>query len=181
MDAPLYVPYSCHLNSQIFFQTFLWIDIHFVKLWHDLHKVSNWKGLVINRVAHSLKRLKRGQLEKLSKWINSALQPTCFKTCTPANSLRDLTCAFPSHSPTLWFCFPAFPFSMGMIFFYKVALLILVCFVMTVSLENFQDLRYWIAMIFEQKWVKSTDYGCRMKPFFIEIQNFCAWAEKLGR
>ena len=26
-----------------------------------------------------------------------------------------------------------------------------------------------------------TDYGRPMKPFFIEIQNFCAWAVKLGR
>ena len=26
-----------------------------------------------------------------------------------------------------------------------------------------------------------TDYKLPMKPFFIEIQNFCAWAEKLGR
>ena len=25
------------------------------------------------------------------------------------------------------------------------------------------------------------DYGGPMKPFFIEIQNFWAWAEKLGR
>ena len=24
-----------------------------------------------------------------------------------------------------------------------------------------------------------TDYGCPMKPFFIEIQNFWAWADKL--
>ena len=27
----------------------------------------------------------------------------------------------------------------------------------------------------------ATDYGCPMKPFFIEIQNFWAWADKLGR
>ena len=26
-----------------------------------------------------------------------------------------------------------------------------------------------------------TDYGCSMKPFFIEIQNFWAWVDKLGR
>ena len=26
-----------------------------------------------------------------------------------------------------------------------------------------------------------TDYGGPMKPFFIEIQNFWAWADKLGR
>jgi hypothetical protein len=26
-----------------------------------------------------------------------------------------------------------------------------------------------------------TDYGCPMKTFFIEIQNFWAWADKLGR
>ena len=27
----------------------------------------------------------------------------------------------------------------------------------------------------------STDYGRPMQPFFIEIQNFWAWADKLGR
>ena len=27
----------------------------------------------------------------------------------------------------------------------------------------------------------TTDYGHPMKPFFIEIQNFWAWADKLGR
>ena len=26
-----------------------------------------------------------------------------------------------------------------------------------------------------------TEYGCLMKPFFIEIQNFWVWADKLGR
>ena len=26
-----------------------------------------------------------------------------------------------------------------------------------------------------------TDYGRPMKPFFIEIQNFCAWADKLNK
>ena len=25
------------------------------------------------------------------------------------------------------------------------------------------------------------DYGCQVKPFFIEIQKFWAWADKLGR
>ena len=29
--------------------------------------------------------------------------------------------------------------------------------------------------------IVSTDYGRPMKPFFIEIPNFCAWADKLGR
>jgi hypothetical protein len=29
--------------------------------------------------------------------------------------------------------------------------------------------------------VVRTDYGCPMKPFFIEIQNFWALADKLGR
>ena len=29
--------------------------------------------------------------------------------------------------------------------------------------------------------VECTDYGRPMKPFFIEIQNFWAWANKLGR
>ena len=28
---------------------------------------------------------------------------------------------------------------------------------------------------------KPTDYGRPIKPFFIEIQNFWAWADKLGR
>ena len=28
---------------------------------------------------------------------------------------------------------------------------------------------------------QTTDYGRPMKPFFIEIQNFWAWADKLGR
>ena len=28
---------------------------------------------------------------------------------------------------------------------------------------------------------KKKIYGCPMKPFFIEIQNFWAWADKLGR
>jgi hypothetical protein len=28
---------------------------------------------------------------------------------------------------------------------------------------------------------KNMDYGCPMKPFHIEIQNFWALAEKLGR
>ena len=28
---------------------------------------------------------------------------------------------------------------------------------------------------------KTTDYGRPMKPFFIEIQNFWAWADELGR
>ena len=29
--------------------------------------------------------------------------------------------------------------------------------------------------------VGNTDYGRPMEPFFIEIQNFWAWADKLGR
>ena len=29
--------------------------------------------------------------------------------------------------------------------------------------------------------VRTTDYGRPMKPFFIEIQNFWAWADTLGR
>ena len=29
--------------------------------------------------------------------------------------------------------------------------------------------------------LESTDYGRPIKPFFIEIQNFWAWADKLGR
>ena len=28
---------------------------------------------------------------------------------------------------------------------------------------------------------KHGDYGCPIKPFFIEIQKFWAWADKLGR
>ena len=28
---------------------------------------------------------------------------------------------------------------------------------------------------------RTMDYGRPMKPFFIEIQNFWAWADKLGR
>ena len=30
-------------------------------------------------------------------------------------------------------------------------------------------------------WVITTDYGRPLKPFFIEIQNFWAWADKLVR
>ena len=29
--------------------------------------------------------------------------------------------------------------------------------------------------------IDDTDYGCQMKPFFIEIQIFLAWADKFGR
>ena len=29
--------------------------------------------------------------------------------------------------------------------------------------------------------IHDTDYERPMKPFFIEIQNFWAWADKLGR
>ena len=34
-----------------------------------------------------------------------------------------------------------------------------------------------------KKWFMAADrdYGRPMKPFFIEIQNFWAWADKLGR
>ena len=33
----------------------------------------------------------------------------------------------------------------------------------------------------EKKLSWSTDYGLPMKPFFIEIQNFWAWADKFDR
>ena len=29
--------------------------------------------------------------------------------------------------------------------------------------------------------VVCTDYGCPIKPFFVEIPDFCAWADNLGR
>ena len=29
--------------------------------------------------------------------------------------------------------------------------------------------------------IQTKDYGRPMKPFFIEIQNFWAWADRLGR
>ena len=35
---------------------------------------------------------------------------------------------------------------------------------------------------FWEIWIFSnTDYGCPMKPFFIKIPNFWAWADKWGR
>ena len=36
-------------------------------------------------------------------------------------------------------------------------------------------------IIASTKMILFTDYGRPMKPFFIEIQNFWAWADKLGK
>ena len=44
----------------------------------------------------------------------------------------------------------------------------------TDSDDEFEQMRYVMITV-------STDYGRPMKPFFIEIQNFWAWADKLGR
>ena len=41
--------------------------------------------------------------------------------------------------------------------------------------------RYICLEIDGKKIDRITDYGNPMKPFFIEIQNFWAWADKLGR
>ena len=41
------------------------------------------------------------------------------------------------------------------------------------KLENFKVSRERI----EMSLVHTTDYGCTMKPFFIEIPNFWAWAD----
>ena len=42
-------------------------------------------------------------------------------------------------------------------------------------------LMYFSSIFFNFDICSGTDYGRPMKPFFIEIQNFWAWAENLGR
>ena len=62
---------------------------------------------------------------------------------------------------------------------------------MSAIFENWQTSQYFGDLeankfkAFEQtqilKYCKGTDYGLPMKHFFIKIQNFWAWADKLGR